>query len=1000
MKLKKLLLTTLSACVCCVGMQAQTYYDITSEYLTNASFDTDFDYDKYATGDTTNVLSAPAGWTFVGTSNPSMPLLATIQYGTAKTFGGFQTPALGADGTAQGGALMCYAGGRIRYTQTVKLPAGKYLLVTLWYNCNPDATAGSSLTGWIAGTGTSLTAASTKTVFPSSQWTADTVSFELTATTQGKIQLGFRGSYPFAGSAIPAIDYVKLLRDTPIGDQDFSGDEPTVTTNIRFARGATMAFGRMAATIGDGTISERGFCWSETPEPTVNDQTTTEMLGNGVYVLRDLKPATMYYMRAYAKTEGRRVGYGQVIKFSTLPKGEISYWYNNGGDDAANARVNAAATEACNIFNNLTSIHKHYNIGYSSGTPTADCYYADEPWMNMGANASYQRTGTIMHEMQHGLGLVPYTTQWNKNILRASLDGEGRGTGLWLGDRVSAFLDFWDNTSGSHLNGDYQHMWPYGINGASEDNGTLELYYGNAMIGQALGEDGLEHRTNTFADPCYIFTHDDNVKYYLKNESADRGLYTSYLIPTATGTLQWRTMTAAEAAANDSVAWYVTFKPTNQYYQLRNAATGQYLTYASSTFRTITRSTLTANDNFHLMRSRVDVGTGEATGPVVSQDNTRRAYWLIHPTNNWTPTCIQANANGIVGSATFNIANTASSQRWLILTADEMAKQEQDAITTLRQQMANLLTPIKALLQVPHVELADGTDATFAATLADLEQQLTDATSPTDILSVETVARQAAFVFLSAAKPTDAANPFDLSYMIQNPGMDSTDGWSASPTLNYSCAEFYEKTFNFNQNITGLPAGNYRIMAQGFQRPGSAATAYNDYVAGTNNVTAYLYAGNDSQQLAHIASEAQTAKLGGSESTVGGNKYIPNNMQAASIYFARGLYQNAVSTSLGTDNSAPAANGYSLRIGLRSSSMPSTYWVIFDNFRLQYLGRDIPGDVNNDGQVGIGDIVAITNVMAGTETSEAVKTAADVNNDGEVGIGDIVAVTNIMAGNE
>jgi hypothetical protein len=56
------------------------------------------------------------------------------------------------------------------------------------------------------------------------------------------------------------------------------------------------------------------------------------------------------------------------------------------------------------------------------------------------------------------------------------------------------------------------------------------------------------------------------------------------------------------------------------------------------------------------------------------------------------------------------------------------------------------------------------------------------------------------------------------------------------------------------------------------------------------------------------------------------------------------------------------------------------------------------GDVNGDGEVGIGDIVAITNVMAGINADEATKKVADVNGDGEVGIGDIVAITNIMAG--
>ena len=57
------------------------------------------------------------------------------------------------------------------------------------------------------------------------------------------------------------------------------------------------------------------------------------------------------------------------------------------------------------------------------------------------------------------------------------------------------------------------------------------------------------------------------------------------------------------------------------------------------------------------------------------------------------------------------------------------------------------------------------------------------------------------------------------------------------------------------------------------------------------------------------------------------------------------------------------------------------------------------GDVNGDGQVGIADIVAVTNVMAGsTTTGEDVQRRADVNGDGQVGIADIVAITNIMAG--
>ena len=57
----------------------------------------------------------------------------------------------------------------------------------------------------------------------------------------------------------------------------------------------------------------------------------------------------------------------------------------------------------------------------------------------------------------------------------------------------------------------------------------------------------------------------------------------------------------------------------------------------------------------------------------------------------------------------------------------------------------------------------------------------------------------------------------------------------------------------------------------------------------------------------------------------------------------------------------------------------------------------LKGDVNGDGEVGIGDIISITNVMAGDGTEEA-NNRADVNGDGEVGIGDIISITNIMAG--
>ena len=437
---------------------------------------------------------------------------------------------------------------------------------------------------------------------------------------------------------------------------------PQVTTDMRYVRGATKAFGRIKGTPsanGGSAIQKRGFCLSENPEPTIDDVVSTKTLSNNgvIYYFENLKPATKYYMRAYATNKDGETGYGDVIKFYTIPMGAITYWYNNGGDAAANKRINDALTQACDIFSNLTSIKKKYSVGYSAGTPTADCDYKDEPWINMGANSSYQRTGTVMHEMQHGLGVIPYSTQWCGNILRS-----GNGTGQWLGDRVSAFLDFWDNKTGSRLNGDTQHMWPYGINGAQEDNGTLALYYANAMLGQALGEDGLQHVSTTFADPYYSFDQEDDMKYYLKNESKEYGRYTSYLKPQSNGRLKWDVMTADEAALNDSAAWYITFTPENQYYQLRNAATGQYLSFSGTMIKTASKTKPTAGENWHLMPGRVNV-------------DGHRGYWIIHPTKNWSPSCLYP--ENVTRVATFDISNAAETQRWLILTLDEARDIEQ-----------------------------------------------------------------------------------------------------------------------------------------------------------------------------------------------------------------------------------------------------------------------------------------------------------------------------------
>ena len=55
-------------------------------------------------------------------------------------------------------------------------------------------------------------------------------------------------------------------------------------------------------------------------------------------------------------------------------------------------------------------------------------------------------------------------------------------------------------------------------------------------------------------------------------------------------------------------------------------------------------------------------------------------------------------------------------------------------------------------------------------------------------------------------------------------------------------------------------------------------------------------------------------------------------------------------------------------------------------------GVDIPGDVNNNGQVNIADVNAVINVILEKDSNPR----ADVNNDGEVTVADVNAVIDII----
>ena len=106
-------------------------------------------------------------------------------------------------------------------------------------------------------------------------------------------------------------------------------------------------------------------------------------------------------------------------------------------------------------------------------------------------------------------------------------------------------------------------------------------------------------------------------------------------------------------------------------------------------------------------------------------------------------------------------------------------------------------------------------------------------------------------VMVSAQTWSDVTNRF-----ITNPAFDdnTSDGWTwesnaSTQEVRVNCISFYSGQFDLHQQLTGLPKGTYRLSVQGFYRTTDNNSAYNAHQNGNEDITASLYAGDNSVKL-------------------------------------------------------------------------------------------------------------------------------------------------------
>lgn len=246
---------------------------------------------------------------------------------------------------------------------------------------------------------------------------------------------------------------------------------------------------------------------------------------------------------------------------------------------------------------------------------------------------------------------------------------------------------------------------------------------------------------------------------------------------------------------------------------------------------------------------------------------------------------------------------------------------------------------------------------------------------------------------LNADKATETS-PVDVTALLINPSFDNgTAGWDGEITVDNELknAERYNTNFNFSQTVHALPAGAYRVEVNSFYRDGNMGDAesgaYMNWVliAGgemeywenknvvffaesngvekTTPVTSICNATFTEPSFTEYVSGQEEAEEPDEEGNIvyipvysyidydapawpfdsrvddwGETYWYPNSMRGTYYAFQKtDKYKNTLEIMV--------EDGQSLTFGLRKDVTIGADWCMFDDFKLYYLGKDIPSSI-------------------------------------------------------
>ena len=219
------------------------------------------------------------------------------------------------------------------------------------------------------------------------------------------------------------------------------------------------------------------------------------------------------------------------------------------------------------------------------------------------------------------------------------------------------------------------------------------------------------------------------------------------------------------------------------------------------------------------------------------------------------------------------------------------------------------------------------------------------------LLTAEEITKETAFLaeLYDTAVKNSMKEGDDLTKLLTNPDFSTNDwtGWTkqaasgGNVAVGSNCAEAWNNSaFDIYQEQEDLPEGLYEISVQGFYRYGRGDNAWNLYQAQEEpyvkkgGAPVFVYLNTMTTPFVNVFDEPKEEGFYSENSYKNPNdQYFPDGMVSSAVAFTAGMYTQ---TAYGF-----VQKGEKMRVGVKgSSNQLGDSWVIFDNFKLTFQGKN------------------------------------------------------------